>query len=113
MAVFNQELAEIGARIVERREKMKMTATQLAIQADISAKTLSQIESGQREAKIGTLVAIAAALRVSLDYLQPKKLDQYSAIPKGMPPLIEKINAKLPETQEKILQLLETAIQIV
>ena len=113
MAVFNQELAEIGARIVERREAMEMTATQLAIQADISAKTLSQIESGQSEAKIGTLVAIATALEVSLDYLQPKKLDQYSAIPKGMPPLIEKINAKLPETQEKILLLLETAIKIV
>jgi len=33
---FNQELAEIGARIVERREKMKMTATQLAIQAEMN-----------------------------------------------------------------------------
>ena len=65
---FNQELYEVGARIIERREELGMTATQLAIQADISARTLSQIESGQREAKIGTLVAIAAALRVSLDY---------------------------------------------
>ena len=55
-----------------------MTATELAIQANISAKTLSKIESGQSEVKIGTLVAIATALKVSLDYLQQKKLDQYS-----------------------------------
>ena len=46
---FNQELYEVGARIIERREELGMTATQLAIQADISARTLSQIESGQRE----------------------------------------------------------------
>ena len=110
---FNQELYEVGARIIERREELGMTATQLAIQADISAKTLSQIESGQSEAKIGTLVAIATALEVSLDYLQPKKLDQYSAIPKGMPPLIEKINAKLPENQKKILQILATVIETI
>ena len=110
---FNQELYEVGARIIERREELGMTATQLAIQADISARTLSQIESGQREAKIGTLVAIAAALRVSLDYLQPKKLDQYSAMPKGMPALIEKINKKLPEAQKKILQILTTVIETI
>jgi len=36
---FNQELYEIGARIVERREELGMTATELAIQANISAKT--------------------------------------------------------------------------
>ena len=94
IVAFNQELYEIGARIVERREELGMTATELAIQANISAKTLSKIESGQSEVKIGTLVAIATALKVSLDYLQPKKLDQYSAMPKGMPALIEKINKK-------------------
>ena len=70
---FNQELYEVGARIIERREELGMTATQLAIQADISARTLSQIESGQRETKIGTLVAIAAALRVSLDLSSAEK----------------------------------------
>ena len=110
---FNQELYEVGARIIERREELGMTATQLAIQADISARTLSQIESGQREAKIGTLVAIAAALRVSLDYLQPKKLDQYSAMPKGMPVLAARINAKLLENQKKILQILATVIETI
>jgi len=63
--------------------------------------------------KIGTLVAIATALKVSLDYLQPKKLDQYSAMPKGMSALIEKINKKLPEAQKKILQILTTVIETI
>ena len=110
---FNQELCEVGARIIEQREKLGMTATELAIQANISAKTLSQIETGQNEAKIGTLVAIATALEISLDYIQPKKLDQYSVMPKGMPTLIKKINEKLLESQKKILQLLESAIEII
>ncbi len=113
IVAFNQELYEIGARIVERREELGMTATELAIQANISAKTLSKIESGQSEVKIGTLVAIATALKVSLDYLQQKKLDQYSTMPKGMPALIEKINKKLPEAQKKILQILTTVIETI
>ncbi len=114
MAEINQkDLLEIGNRIVSRRTELGMTATELSIQADISARTLSQIESGQRETKTGTLIAIAEALGVSLDYLQPQKLDQYAAIPQELSALLPKLNAKSPEAQKKILQILASTIDII
>ena len=42
---FNQELCEVGARIIEQREKQGMTATQLAIQTGITAACIGCIAS--------------------------------------------------------------------
>jgi DNA-binding XRE family transcriptional regulator len=53
------------------REHRSMSARQLAAQAGISPSLLSEIESGQKEGSIRTLVGIARALGVEVDELVP------------------------------------------
>ena len=110
MAAYNAEFAEIGAKIVARREELGMKASELAIQAGVCASTLSQIESGQRAAKLETLIAIAEALKVSLDYFQPDKLNQYTALPKGLAALLPKLKEKSPAEQQMLIRMFSAMI---
>ena len=55
-----------------------MTQNDLALLANLSASTISSVITGKRTASIETLRDIAAALRVSTDYLlglRPKNYD--------------------------------------
>jgi DNA-binding XRE family transcriptional regulator len=51
------------------REYRGRSAKDLAVQADVSAPYLSQIENGQRDGTFETMKKIAAALKVTLDDL--------------------------------------------
>lgn len=51
------------------REHRGLTAAALAAKADIGQGFLSQIETGKRDGTVGTLMKVAAALRVSIDDL--------------------------------------------
>ena len=106
MAGFNQELYEVGSRIRARRKELNMTASDLAIQVDVTAATISSIENGQSAAKISVLIAIAKALKVSLDYFQPQELDQYSAVPTELAELIPILKSKSPMEQKLIINAL-------
>ncbi len=99
---FDPDLAEIGSRIVKRREELGMKASELAVQANMDASSLSRIESGQTAMKVETLVKIAEALKVPLSYLQPEKLDQFSDMPEGLFNVAERLKA-LPYGKQKML----------
>ena len=94
MAEFNQELYEVGSKIRERRKEMGLTATELAIQVDTSAATISSIENGQSAAKVSLLIEIARVLKVSLDYFQPKELNDLIPLLKTKSPLEQQIILK-------------------
>ena len=102
---YNRTLARIGEKIVKRREALEMTASELAIQTDINASTLSLYESGQREMGVSKLILIADVLKVPLSCLQPDKLDIYLTIPLDFYPIIEKLNALPKEQQQMILRM--------
>ena len=53
------------------REKRRMTAKALAVQAEVSASLLSEIESGRKTGSVDTLRKLALALKVELDTLVP------------------------------------------
>ena len=93
---------QIGNRITRCRESIGMTAASLAIQADMTAGTLSFIENGRRDMKIESFCAIAKALRVSLDQLQPEELDEYSAISPALRELIDAVK-KLPVNEQSMM----------
>ena len=99
---YNRTLARIGEKIVKRREALGMTASELAIQTDITASTLSLYESGQREMGVCKLFRIADVLEVPLSCLQPDKLDTYLTIPIDFYQIIEKLNA-LPKDQRQMM----------
>ncbi len=63
------DFKEIGARIQRCRTDKKMTQAELAEKIDTNQKHLSRIEGGYHRSTLDTIVAIAKALDVSVDYL--------------------------------------------
>jgi transcriptional regulator with XRE-family HTH domain len=60
----------MGEKIRKRRIELNMTQAQLAERLGISRVQVSYLETGAREVvKIGTLMAIASALDISIDEL--------------------------------------------
>lgn len=59
----------LGKRIREERLKLNLTQEQLAEYVEISASYIGQIERGERNLTLDTLVRIANRLKVSIDYL--------------------------------------------
>ena len=111
MAVtYEPVLADIGAKIIKRREELGMTAAELAIQADLSASSLSLYESGQRAMGVDKLNRIAAALRVPFSYLQPSELDRYSEMPDDFYPLMEQLKALPAEKRRMMLNMFSAQI---
>ena len=110
---YDPQLAEMGAKIVAKREELGMTATELAIYADISSVALSHIETGQSVVKIDTLIRIASALKVPLSSIQPTVLDIYSDIPTELLSLMPKLKKKSPAEQKKIYAMLTTMIEVI
>jgi transcriptional regulator with XRE-family HTH domain len=62
---------QIAARIQERRLAAGLTVTELASRVGISQPSMHYIDTGARGAKLSTLAAIAAALKVPLKDLLP------------------------------------------
>lgn len=109
---YNPQLAEMGAKIVARREELGMTATELAIYVGITSAALSRIENGQSEAKVTTLIKIADTLRVPLSYFQPGDVSTNS-IPPELLALIPKLKRKAPAEQLKLMQLFASMIDTI
>lgn len=62
--LIERELAvlRLGTTIARIREKRKLTQTQLAAKAGMSASKISAIESGPKNVELSTLIRIASAL---------------------------------------------------
>lgn len=62
--LVKRELAvlRLGTTIARMREKRKLTQTQLAAKAGMSASKISAIESGPKNVELSTLIRIASAL---------------------------------------------------
>lgn len=58
-----------GLKIRKAREDKGLTQAQLAEMIDMTDRTISRIEVGRVNPEFSTMVAIAKALNVSLDYL--------------------------------------------
>ena len=61
------ELEDIGPRLKEERERVKISQRELARRTGVSPSLISQIESGQSKPSVSTLYALVNELGVSLD----------------------------------------------
>ncbi|MDF9408655.1 helix-turn-helix transcriptional regulator [Pelotomaculum isophthalicicum JI] len=59
----------IGLRIREEREKLKLSRDEFAEIIELSEYYVGQLERGERQMSLPTLVNIANTLHISLDYL--------------------------------------------
>lgn len=98
-------LKDIGKKIVKRRKELNMTATELAIQADITASSLSLYETGQREMRIDTFYKISAVLKVPFSYFQAKELDEFLSYPQEFYPLMNQLKELPLEKQKMMLKM--------
>lgn len=57
-----------GARLTDLRELLELTQTELAKRAGIPQSTISEIEGGDRELSISSMVAICGAVRMPLSF---------------------------------------------
>jgi transcriptional regulator with XRE-family HTH domain len=71
MAATNRFLRSLGEAIRERRESLRANATQedVAHRARLTVRTFQKVELGQTDPRLGTLLAIAKALRINLQSL--------------------------------------------
>lgn len=70
---------DLGKKIKQLRKDQKMTQAQLAEKANVSAPFLGLIERGERKASLETIVSIANALEVGLNYLLSASLNNVTS----------------------------------
>lgn len=59
---------DVGNKIRERRNFLKVTQESLANDINVSASFISDIENGRRKMSLETMIKISIALKTSLDY---------------------------------------------
>ncbi|WGD38169.1 XRE family transcriptional regulator [Lysinibacter sp. HNR] len=68
---MNNELGQLGARLRAIRQSRGLTLAELAASAEMSASTLSRLESGKRQASLELLLPLTRRLGIRLDDLVP------------------------------------------
>lgn len=67
-----QELAELGQKLRAARQQRGWTLDDLAVRAEMSASTLSRLESGKRQASLELLLPLTRELGIKIDDLLAK-----------------------------------------
>ena len=102
-------LIEVGKRIRHTREDQNLSETELAIKADISAVTESNMELGTTDPRLSSFFKVGQALGVSLDVLQPFDFDKYSiitrAVIEALAPYAKAFSQKTQRAQDQILSI--------
>ena len=63
---------KFGERLRAERESINLTQNELAKRLNVSVRTISYWENGQRECDFDTLIKLATILETSTDYLLGK-----------------------------------------
>lgn len=64
-----EQLKDIGSRIVNRRKELNYTQEQIAEQMNVSIQMISNLERGNKAIRIDNLVKLCSILDVSTDYI--------------------------------------------
>jgi transcriptional regulator with XRE-family HTH domain len=104
MALFNP--TEIGQRITEERRKLNLNRDRFAEMLGLTPYYIGQLERGDRQMSIDTLIKVSDCLHISLDYLLKGQKDT----PADATELQELINQCSPEEIDLITDVLKTAL---
>ena len=106
-------MATIGERIKARRVELGKTQEEIATEAKITKGFLSDVENGRRNVGADTLLELATALRLSLDYLMTGELVETESKILAIPTALADFASKEGLTFRQTRQLLGMAQQIV
>lgn len=85
----------------------RMSQSELARRAGVTAHAVYMWESGRRYPTRGNLQAVATALGVSIAELYGGELTRKRRLPKGLQDMIDQGLAEVPPTEEDVQQLLD------
>ena len=74
------DYVDLGSRIRKHRKQLGWTQEVLAERVNVSTSFIGHVERGTRKASLETLVSLANALNVSLDYLLAGSLQNNTVI---------------------------------
>lgn len=97
------DYVDLGRRVRRQRNVLGWTQAQLAEHIGVSTSFVGHVERGSRKASLETLVSLANALRVSLDYLLSASLSS-----NGLGPVPQGLNKKQRDMMCEILTTLQT-----
>ncbi len=99
------DYADLGKRVRRHRTDLHMTQENLAQQIGVSTSFIGHVERGTRKASLETLVALANALDVSLDYLLAASLNKGA-----LGPMPEGLNQSQRVAMQEILYTLQNQL---
>lgn len=99
-----QQRIAIGQRLRQQRNKLHLTREQFAELADIGAGYYGQIEVGTSQMSIDTLIKVAKASRLSMEYILLGEDDPAADLPA--------LNAMLAHCSPRELRLAEKVLQL-
>lgn len=99
----------LGRRIRDVRKERGLTQEELAERADVTWHFISAIERGTSGLALDTLIAIAAALEVSVSELFAG-VDR--PLPKETKRLLAALSTQSADTQRRILRIVDEALQL-
>lgn len=102
---------EMGARIRARRESLKMSREELAKKLSVTAKTISNIEYGEKGMTLKNLYRLKQVLGVSIDFLMDGD-DAYADMEDQRKMLSENILSSLSVCSVKQLGCMEQMARI-
>lgn len=106
-------MATIGDRVKARRIELGLTQEKLASKANITKGFLSDVENGRRNVGADTLLDLASALGLSLDYLMTGEIIETIGTPLEIPTALADLASKEGLTFRQTRQLLGMGQQIV
>ncbi len=107
MASKGFSMAEVGQRIVDRRNRLCLTQEALAEQAEVTPQFVSYAETGKRAMRPENLLKLANALNVSADYLLTGQI-----IDKDMLLLAEKLRQLTPSQFHIVERIIDDCIAL-
>lgn len=106
MDMYEIDYVALGKRIRAERKRQELTQEQLAEMADISESFMGHIERGGRVLSVETLIKLANALNLSVEYIV---CGEYNYQPTTLPSEIHEALARMSDRQRKVfLSIMKT-----
>lgn len=97
------DYVDLGRRVRKQRTSLGWTQEQLAEKISVSTSFVGHVERGSRKASLETLVSLANALEVSLDYLMAGSLSN-----NGLGPMPQSLNRHQRIALQEILSTIQS-----
>ena len=98
----------IGNKLFAARKRQGMTQLELAVAADLSERGYADIERGETNMRVGTLLKLCQTLHVTPDEILTDAADEPAPL---LDELIERLNSCSSKDRETALKLLKVYLQ--